>query len=71
MDWNVFRSEGLAKALTDAGHGVSARTIDRWKSGTSKPSKGQLRAIRKGLRAVGGSALVTETIVGAKTPRAE
>jgi hypothetical protein len=45
MDWNVFRSEGLAKALTDAGYDVSARTIDRWKSGTSKPSKGQLRAI--------------------------
>ena len=43
----MFRSEGLAKALTDAGHEVSERTVDRWKAGTSKPSKGHLQAIRE------------------------
>ena len=43
----MFRSEGLAKALTDAGHEVSDRTVDRWKAGTSKPSKGHLQAIRE------------------------
>lgn len=43
----MFRSEGLAKALTDAGHSVSARTVDRWKSGESTPSKGHLEGIRE------------------------
>ena len=47
MDWGIFRAEGLAKALTDAGHDVSERTVNRWKAGTSRPSKGQLEAIRR------------------------
>lgn len=47
VDWEMFRSEGLAKALTNAGHGVSARTVDRWKAGESTPSKGHLQAIRE------------------------
>ena len=43
----MFRSEGLAKALTDAGYSVSSRTVDRWKAGESRPSKGHLQAIRE------------------------
>lgn len=43
----MFRSEGLAKALTDAGHSISPRTVDRWKAGESRPSKGHLQAIRE------------------------
>lgn len=45
MDWDVFRAEGLAKALTDAGHEVSERTVNRWKAGTHRPTRAQLRAI--------------------------
>lgn len=47
MDWEIFRAEGLAKALTDAGYDVSERTVNRWKAGTHRPSKSQLEAIRK------------------------
>lgn len=47
MDWNLFRAEGLSRALTAAGHDVSKRTVERWKAGESTPSKGHLEAIRR------------------------
>jgi hypothetical protein len=43
----VFEAKALATALTEAGHSVSERTVQRWKAGDT-PSKAQdVRAIRE------------------------
>lgn len=45
MDWRMFSPSGLAEALTDSGHKVSERTVQRWKAG-AQPRPADLRAIR-------------------------
>lgn len=42
----VFEAKALAEALTDAGHSVSERTVQRWKAGKTKPKPQDVRAIR-------------------------
>lgn len=47
MDWRMFSPSGLAAALTDSGHAISERTVQRWKAGTHQPRPADLRAIRE------------------------
>lgn len=42
---SVFEAKALAAALTEAGHSVSERTVQRWKAGTTKPKPQDIRAI--------------------------
>ena len=49
----VFEAKALAAALTDAGHSVSERTVQRWKSGTTKPKPQDIRAIHRVIRLAG------------------
>jgi hypothetical protein len=46
MDLRVFEAKALAAALTEAGHSVSERTVQRWKAGVTKPKPQDIRAIR-------------------------
>jgi hypothetical protein len=46
VDLSVFEAKALALALTEHGHSVSERTVQRWKSGTTKPKPQDIRAIR-------------------------
>ncbi len=42
----IFEAKALASALTDAGHSVSERTVQRWKAGETNPKPQDLHAIR-------------------------
>lgn len=46
----VFEAKALAAALTDAGHSVSERTVQRWKSGATKPKPQDIQAIHRIIR---------------------
>lgn len=43
----VFEGKALAEELTRAGHSVSEKTVQRWKSGVTKPKPQDIRAIRE------------------------
>jgi hypothetical protein len=43
----VFEAKALAAALTDAGHSVSERTVQRWKAGETHPKPQDVAAIRR------------------------
>lgn len=43
----VFEGKALAEELTRAGHSVSEKTVQRWKSGITKPKPQDIRAIRE------------------------
>ena len=47
MDLRVFEAKALAQALTDRGHAVSERTVQRWKKGVTKPKPQDIPAIRQ------------------------
>jgi hypothetical protein len=47
VDLSVFEAKALALALTEHGHSVSERTVQRWKSGTTKPKPQDIDAIRR------------------------
>ena len=51
VDLSVFEAKALAHALTEHGHSVSERTVQRWKAGTTKPKPQDIRAIRELLAA--------------------
>lgn len=42
----VFEGKALAAALTEAGHEVSEKTVQRWKAGDTKPKPQDIRAIQ-------------------------
>ena len=46
----VFEAKALARALTEAGHAVSERTVQRWKAGKTKPKPQDIQAIRRVIR---------------------
>lgn len=47
MDLAIFEAKALAQALTDNGHSVSERTVQRWKKGETAPKPQDIRAIRE------------------------
>jgi predicted DNA-binding transcriptional regulator YafY len=48
VDWlGLFAGKPLHRALVDAGHEVSVRTVQRWIAGTSPPKAQDLEAIRR------------------------
>lgn len=49
---SIFEAKALAAALTEAGHSVSERTVQRWKKGDTRPKPQDVAAIR---RVVGAS----------------